>query len=346
MSTTTAESSLENYPIHKPIETGNVLEVKEKVKELPSLINATDPYNYSPLSLASWLGFATIAKVLIENGANIHFKGGKYGSSSLHMAAQRAKLEVLTFLLQCGSNVNVRNNDGNTPLHLAACNGHFNIVKLLIDNGCDINAVTKVKNTALHCAAQSGHFEIVKLLIEKGAALDVTDSKKNTALHFATYQEHFEIVKCLLEKGVNVNPVDKDGDTPLHLAIKSDKFSVELVKVLLDYGADFKLKNKNGISPLEESKSLPGNDVLNIIVDKMSNMQLQETGAKVSKSLYFKLDDCVICDNPREEIFSLYPCGHAKTCELCCLKLIASHDINSVCPICRKEIKDYQKVYF
>ena len=97
---------------------------------------------------------------------------------------------------------------------------------------------------------------------------------------------------------------------------------------------------------MEEIKFLPGNDVLNIIVDKMSNMQLQENGTKVPKSLYFKLDDCVICDNPREEIFSLYPCGHAKTCELCCLKLIASHDINSVCPICRKEIKDYKKVYF
>ena len=157
---------------------------------------------------------------------------------------------------------------------------------------------------------------------------------------------HCEIVKCLLENGANVNTRNVNGDTPFHLAIISEKFSIELVKVLLDYGADFKLKNKKGISPLEESKSLPGNDVLNIIIDKMSNMQLQETGTKVPKSLYFKLDDCVICDNPREEIFTLYPCGHAKTCELCCLKLIASHDINSVCPICRKEIKDYKKVYF
>ena len=60
MSTTTAESSVDDYPIHKAIASGNVLEVKEKIKEFPSLINATDPYNFSPIMFSSWLGFATI----------------------------------------------------------------------------------------------------------------------------------------------------------------------------------------------------------------------------------------------------------------------------------------------
>ena len=91
MSTKTAESYAEDYPIHKAIASGNVLEVKEKIKEYPSHINSANYNNFSPLMEASWFGFATIAKVLVENGADIHFKGGKYESSSLHLAAQEAK---------------------------------------------------------------------------------------------------------------------------------------------------------------------------------------------------------------------------------------------------------------
>ena len=79
----------------------------------------------------------------------------------------------------------------------------------------------------------------------------------------------------------------------------------------------------------------------------MSKMQLQETKSKILKPLNFTLEECVLCINPRKEIYTLYPCGHAKTCEVCCLKLIASScgGIKSVCPICRSEIVDYRKIY-
>ena len=108
----------------------------------------------------------------------------------------------------------------------------------------------------------------------------------------------------------------------------------------------FKKENIEGKSALDESKALPRKDVLNAIVNKMIEIQLEQSKVKANKPIHVKIDECVICDNPREEIYSFLPCGHAKTCEVCCLKLTAMSSASSVCPICRRNINDYKKIYF
>ena len=60
----------------------------------------------------------------------------------------------------------------------------------------------------------------------------------------------------------------------------------------------------------------------------------------------FKFDDCVICFEPRFEMFVLNPCGHAKTCEVCCMKIIHLPEVNTTCPVCRQDVDSYTKAYF
>ena len=476
---TIEKPKIDEYPIHKAIASGNILEVKAKIKEYPSHINLPDKYNYSPLMTSSELGFANISKVFVENGADINFKGGEYGSAALHIAAQKGKTEVLKFLLQCGSDVDMKNDIGIRPLHMAALNDHvdivqlltsyqcdlnavckigdtglhfaayggsietvkllikkgasfnqpnqgmltpiheaamkghievvkylinngvdidckggkfgssllhlaaqfgkpelvavllergsniniknnmgstplliairnknYNIVKLLIDQGCDIYAMDKERNTVFHFAAFLGCFEIVKLLIEKGALLNEKNIFMSTPLREAAIKGNFEIVKFLLENGADVNSVDVDWNTSLHLAIRSDDFCIKTVKVLLDYGADYRKKNNAGFSVLDLCKEDKNWKIMELILSKMMNdMEMKDSKRKDPKPVQFTLDECVICNGHRDDVFALYPCGHAKTCEMCCLNLLASPDINSVCPICRSRIDDYKKIY-
>ena len=404
---------INDYPIHKAVKSGDDTKVKKEMTEHPNHINTLNQYNFSPLMLSSKLGLLHISKQLVESGADLNQKGGKFGDTSLHLAAQNGNAEVLAYLLECGADLTLKNNKGITPLHMAvlkghidiiqsliddnnkikfdvhvkeskfensplhlavqfgkmalllkcgadvnmknstgstplhnvAENGHTNIFQSLIDLGGDINIVNKANRTVFHVAALNGHLDIVKLLIAKGASPNEKGYKMLTPLHEAAMKGHVQIVKYLLENGANVNSIDIDGDTPLHLAVRNDNLSIETTKVLLDYGADFKKKNKDHKSPLEESRFLAGNDVLNIIIDKISAMKLQETDITPPKPFQFTLDECLICTKPREEIIALLPCGHAKTCEFCSLKLIALSDTNSVCPICRSIITDYKKIY-
>ena len=70
-----------------------------------------------------------------------------------------------------------------------------------------------------------------------------------TVLHLAAdFKCSAELVKILLEAGADVDAVDSDQSSPLHFASKSS--SVPVVKVLLEAGADVNALNCSQSSPL------------------------------------------------------------------------------------------------
>ncbi|CAF2382899.1 unnamed protein product [Rotaria sp. Silwood2] len=60
--------------------------------------------------------------------------------------------------------------------------------------------------------------DVRSLLMQQHVYVDVCDSHGLTALHFATYNAHINVVNVLLDFGANVNQLSDDGLTPLALA--------------------------------------------------------------------------------------------------------------------------------
>lgn len=56
--------------------------------------------------------------------------------------------------------------DGAPPLWCAAAAGHLDVVSYLLERGANVNATTKTNSTPLRAACFDGHFEIVKYLVE------------------------------------------------------------------------------------------------------------------------------------------------------------------------------------
>lgn len=65
--------------------------------------------------------------------------------------------------------------DGAPPLWCAAAAGHLDVVSYLLEKGANVNATTKTNSTPLRAACFDGHFEIVKYLVEhnSGESLNV-----------------------------------------------------------------------------------------------------------------------------------------------------------------------------
>ena len=101
-------------------------------------------------------------------------------------------------------------------------------------------------------------------------------SDGNTLLHLAAWHETpikednvrsvcklpcVETMKLILHAGGDVNAVNTEGNTPLHLAVKfkPEPEEVEILRemllLLLDIGADPKLENKNGQTPLNSCET-------------------------------------------------------------------------------------------
>ncbi|NXI52963.1 ANR16 protein, partial [Chloroceryle aenea] len=100
-------------------------------------------------------------------------------------------------------------------------------------------------DTLLHHAARYGHQHILSYLGEElGMDLEVVNRDYKRPLHEAASMGHQECVSYLLGRGVSVDPLKKADWTPLMMACTRQ--NLEVIKALVEHGANPLLKNKDG----------------------------------------------------------------------------------------------------
>ncbi len=160
-------------------------------------------------------------------------------------------IEGVRRAIKAGANVNQQNDAGETALMFAALKGHLEIVRELLKvPEIEVNKKNRDGNTALMFAAFKGHSEIVQELL-KAPGIEVNQQNRwwgNTALMEAAFNGRTKVVQELLKAPeIEVNQQNKYGETALINAINSLSLnSRDIVKLLLDAGADWKIKNKAG----------------------------------------------------------------------------------------------------
>ena len=95
------------------------------------------------------------------------------GNSGLHLASEHGHLSIVSILIECNIDSNLKNGEGTTPLELSCRKGFFEISKLLIQSYSapfsQYNARQNEKNeNPLHVACFEGAHEVVRLLLLKG----------------------------------------------------------------------------------------------------------------------------------------------------------------------------------
>ncbi|MCU1240880.1 MAG: hypothetical protein JWO71_1606 [Candidatus Acidoferrum typicum] len=112
-----------------------------------------------------------------------------------------------------------------------------------------VNALAADGFFPLGLAAYFGHPSIVEFLLKNGA--DVKQAARNaqkvTALHAGASRGGAEIVKMLLEAGADPNTKQEHGFVPLHSAAANG--NVAVIALLLKYGARADAKADDGKTP-------------------------------------------------------------------------------------------------
>ncbi|XP_076080567.1 uncharacterized protein LOC143051556 isoform X1 [Mytilus galloprovincialis] len=83
----------------------------------------------------------------------------------------------------------------------AAAGGHLEVVTYLVTHGSQLEATDLIGQTPLMIAAERGHLEVVAYLVTHGSQLEATDLYGRTALHYAAEFGRIDVTKWLTDQG-------------------------------------------------------------------------------------------------------------------------------------------------
>jgi len=166
------------FNLHEAVKEGDVDKVEALIKKGAD-VNARDDMGDTPLLVAVMSNKPKVAKVLIDNKADVTATIKDFDSTALHLAALYVRdLEFVKAMLASLENkderknfVNAKNFVGSTALHYAASNKVYgkDIVDILIENGADIDAEDNHWRTACKIAKDFDNPEVVAILEQHGA---------------------------------------------------------------------------------------------------------------------------------------------------------------------------------
>ena len=140
----------------------------------------------------------------------------------------------------------------------AAMNGFYYGVDKLLKLGADVNIVDNDGcNLLLHAASAASYLaRIVGKIIELTDNKNCADLEGNTVISYLVYHENLNSTESLIRAGADINK-----GNALCMAIKYTR--IELVPLLVNFGADVNFPDKYGHTPLYYALST---------IDNMTNM--------------------------------------------------------------------------
>lgn len=189
-------------------------------------------------------------------------------NSELMAAAANGDAATTRHLLAKGADVHTADAHGITPLIAAAYQNHVEVARVLIEAGADVNAQDESQQSAYLISTSEGYLELLQLTLAAGADVHSLDSFNGTGLIRAADRGHVEIIEELLKTDIEIDHINRLGWTALLEAIilgDGGPRHTEVVRLLVDAGADVHLADSNGVTPLAHARQRGYAEIVKIL---------------------------------------------------------------------------------
>jgi len=258
-------------------------------------VDATDRLGRSALHKAALAGHESVVSLLLDAGADLNLRDADYPShpddvhippiprTPLVYAIEGKHLHLVRLCLERGATTATSNEYQVGALHEAALLGCCETVQCLLDQNADPNAAASVNpdllnrichhrgwhfHMPLYFAAVANHLAVLNLLVRHGADVDGTPTDEAphgvTALHDACSSGHVDVVRALLDYGADPERECSHRARPLHYAALNG--SPEIVKMLLERGVLVDSVTVEGDTPLHYAAGQGHQAVCQILV--------------------------------------------------------------------------------
>ncbi len=244
-------------PLHVVVSI-NDLELTRFLIDSGADVNARDVKRETPIMYPAVDRNPDLFRLLYENGAEINIQHSDYLYDSLLMRAYReGKICLVNELLKTGVDLNRKNEWGDTILTLAISNGDADFVRELIASGAKVQEMRRFS-----LPSQPNAVEIVNMLIESGLSKDQMSDRLVNAI----YINDIEVAKLLISHGADVNKRLNSTD-PYPLITAAKKGNIQMVKLLLESGADPAARDTDGNSALSRAAAEGHIEVVKMLLD-------------------------------------------------------------------------------
>ncbi|RDD38698.1 Ankyrin repeat, PH and SEC7 domain containing protein secG [Trichoplax sp. H2] len=210
----------------------------------------------TPLHYAAKAGHQDICKELLNNQPFMIDNKNKKEMTALHLACIHNRNFVCSYLVEKGTDVTTKTEDGSIPIHIAASRGNTELMEIFLDAGMK-NLIARIDHLSrrnydgasiLHRAVQCGQEQVVMFCLNEGVETNVCDKKGLTPLHIAAINGNDSISRILLTKRSTIDARDNYDRTPLHHAASLNRLNI--AEVLINAGAGINISDSKQTTPL------------------------------------------------------------------------------------------------
>lgn len=280
--------------LHEAVKPGDLKKAEEILqKSKKDDINELNEEGFSLLHLAC-AGYGAnrenleLVKLLLQNGADINLRGDNK-ETPLHVAAEsyiqndKDDGALIYFLVDAGADINALNGYGFTPASFFTWSmvdnkggrDSLEILDFLIDHGADLKAGASQYH--LPHALRAFHYPLVNRLMTAGVREADYESLAEAVAYSATYNKSALLFACL-ELGF---PADHPVDTRPALNLAAEANHLEIVKLLIKYGADVNASNIQNQNTALMAAAWKGNiEIVESLLDSGADLNLTNRGGR------------------------------------------------------------------
>jgi ankyrin repeat protein len=238
-----------NHPIHLAVREGH-LPLVEWLVDKGISVNCTNSKGYTPLHTAAYYHKLDIALYLLQEGSQVYARTKKpHFFTTLTLAVQSGKLDMVDLLMHYGSNINAKDPiSGYTSLHHAVIRDNLECLKHLKNNGGNVMIYMEGENREplIVTAAINGSINVARWILETAVSANTSFAYGRTALHYAVDNSQREMAQLLLKRAADVNCKCNRLWTPLHFAVAAG--DLDMVGFLISWKADLEAQSYLGCS--------------------------------------------------------------------------------------------------
>lgn len=139
------------------------------------------------------------------------------GDFPLHVAARAGRVTIARALIEHGADAQTVNAAGKTVIETALANGKTQVAQMLLKHGVQLDAQAVLVELVKAGVSDRDAFT---LLLRQGARPNLPDTQGNTLLHLAIARGHRDTVARLIALGADVNQPDGEQQPPLAVALE------------------------------------------------------------------------------------------------------------------------------